>query len=226
MVSTIKPDSKLVNKMHDELNDKCEDLLSDAINNIPSNKVKMEGFYVDDAKLISDGMPKLTVDMQSLTDDLGKGLANNKPEGGYYKNAHLITSNGTKESKDTINTPLPVLPLGFHVLVEVIPVQFKSLGGIVLMSETEKSRESKGGDVAKVLAFGPIAFKGFSGCDSHKDWGIEVGDTIELKGRYDGKHSRTGDYKSEHKKLRYVLDSDIIGKLDESVVKQLMNEDK
>ena len=100
----------------------------------------------------------------------------------------------------------PVLPLGFHVLIEVIPVQFKSKGGIITMSETEQSRES--------------------GCDGPGDWGVKIGDTVELKSRYDGKHSRTGDYEPQYKKLRYVADSDIIGVLSEELVNQLINEDK
>lgn len=120
----------------------------------------------------------------------------------------------------------PVLPLGFHVLIEVIPVQFKSKGGIITMSETEQSRESKGSDVAEILAFGPTAYKGFSGCDGPADWGVKIGDTVELKSRYDGKHSRTGDYEPQYKKLRYVADSDIIGVLSKEIVDQLINEDK
>lgn len=178
MIDELREDSKS--------NIKCGKLITDSIDNIPSNKVKKDGYFVNKEGIIVEAdwsLPK----------------------------EHAL---------------LPVKPVGFHVLVEVIPVQFKSIGGIVLMSETEQSRESKGGDVAKILSFGPIAFKGFANCKNHSDWGVEVGDTVELKGRYDGKHSRTGDYKDEYKKLRYVLDSDIIGKLDESVVKQLMNEDK
>lgn len=116
----------------------------------------------------------------------------------------------------------PVKPVGFHVLVEVIPVQFKSTGGIIMMSETEKSREAKGGDVAKILAFGPIAFKGFDACTSPSDWGVSIGDTVELKSRYAGRHSRTGDYKSEYRKLRYIVDSDIIGVFTKETVERLV----
>lgn len=116
---------------------------------------------------------------------------------------------------------IPIKPLGHHVLVELIPVQFKSAGGIVLMSEKEIKREEGAGDVAKILAFGPTAYLGFEGCNCPEDWGVKVGDTVELSGRYDGKKSRTKDYDAKYATLRYVNDSDIIGGLSDEMVKQL-----
>ena len=83
----------------------------------------------------------------------------------------------------------PVKPLGHHVLIEVIPVSFKSAGGIILHDCKENERERKGRDLAKIVAFGPTAYLGFSGCKSPKDWGVKIGDTVELTGRYDGKLS-------------------------------------
>lgn len=121
---------------------------------------------------------------------------------------------------------LPVRPLGHHILIEAIPVNFKSAGGIILGTDTEGERERKGRELAIVLAFGPTAYKGFSGCESPEDWGVSVGDTVELKGRYDGKFSAVYECDNKYKNLRYVADSDIIGVLDESLVKQLIAEDK
>lgn len=121
---------------------------------------------------------------------------------------------------------IPVKPLGHHVLIEVVPVNFKSSGGIIMQSAQENERERKGRDLATIIAFGPTAYKGFSGCESPKDWGIKIGDTVELTGRYDGKFSSVHEYDSKYKNLRYVSDSDIIGVLDEEIVKQLINEDK
>lgn len=120
----------------------------------------------------------------------------------------------------------PVKPLGHHVLIEVVPVSFKSAGGIILHNNKENERERKGRDLAKVIAFGPTAYKGFAGCETPSDWGVNIGDTVELTGRYDGKFSSVSEYNDKYKNLRYVSDSDIIGVLSEEVVKQLINEDK
>lgn len=121
---------------------------------------------------------------------------------------------------------IPTKPLGHFVLVKLIPVQFKSAGGIVLMSETEIKREEGAGDVAEIIAFGPTAYKGFADCKTPEDWGVKVGDTVELSGRYDGKKSRLGDYNPKYKAFRYIVDDDIIGVLSEDIVKQLIKEDK
>ena len=116
---------------------------------------------------------------------------------------------------------LPVKPLGHHVLIEIVPVKFTSSGGILLSSANEQERERKGRDLGKILAFGPTAYLGFEGCKSHKDWGVDVGDVVELKGRYDGKFSSVADYDDKYKSLRYVSDSDIIGIFSKEMVDQL-----
>ena len=120
----------------------------------------------------------------------------------------------------------PTKPLGHYVLVKLIPVQFKTASGIVLMSEQEVKREEGAGDVAKIIAFGPTAYQGFAKCETPKDWGVSVGDTVELSGRYDGKKSRLGDYDPKYKNIRYILDDDIVGVLSKEIVKQLITEDK
>ena len=120
----------------------------------------------------------------------------------------------------------PVSPLGHHVLIEIIPAQFKSAGGIILTTEKENERERKGRDIAIIKAFGPTAYKGFEGCDSPADWGVKIGDVVELSGRYDGKFSSVKDYDEEYKNLRYVNDSDIIGVFSDDMVNQLISKDK
>ena len=116
---------------------------------------------------------------------------------------------------------LPVTPLGHHVLIEIIPVQFKSTGGIIMSSEKQLERERKGRDLGKILAFGPTAYKGFEGCDCPADWGVKVGDVVELSGRYDGKFSSASDYSDKYKSIRYVNDSDIIGVFSDEMVSRL-----
>ena len=115
----------------------------------------------------------------------------------------------------------PVTPLGHHVLIEIIPVKFKSEGGILLASENEKERERKGRDLGKIIAFGPTAYKGFEGCEAPADWGVKEGDIVELSGRYDGKFSSVSEYDERYKSLRYVMDNDIIGLFSKDMAKQL-----
>lgn len=106
---------------------------------------------------------------------------------------------------------IPVLPLGYNVLVEIIPVQIKSDFGIVLSSTNEAERERKGRDLARIIAFGPTAYKGYAGCESPKDWGVKEGDIVELSTRYDGKFSRAEEYGKQYENYRYVNDQDIMG---------------
>ena len=122
---------------------------------------------------------------------------------------------------DDIAKDLPVKPLGHHVLIEIVPVKFTSSGGILLSSANEQERERKGRDLGKILAFGPTAYKGFEGCDCAADWGVAVGDIVELSGRYDGKFSSVSEYDDKYKSLRYVSDSDIIGLFSKEIVDQL-----
>jgi co-chaperonin GroES (HSP10) len=110
-----------------------------------------------------------------------------------------------------MNNP-PVLPLGYNVLVEIIPVQIQSSGGIILASsEAEVERERKGRDIARIIAFGPTAYKGYAGCESPKDWGVKEGDLVELSTRYDGKFTRAHEYNKQFENYRYVNDQDIMG---------------
>lgn len=106
----------------------------------------------------------------------------------------------------------PVLPLGYNVLVEIIPVQVQSTGGIILASsEDEVERERKGRDIARIIAFGPTAYKGYAGCESPEDWGVKAGDLVELSTRYDGKFTRAHEYHKDYENYRYVSDQDIMG---------------
>jgi co-chaperonin GroES (HSP10) len=105
----------------------------------------------------------------------------------------------------------PVQPLGFNCLVKIIPVEAKTKSGIITLSSTDEERERKGRDIAEVVAFGPVAFKGYAGCESAEDWGVKVGDIVELSTRYDGKFTRASEYNEAYKNYRYVNDQDIMG---------------
>ena len=106
---------------------------------------------------------------------------------------------------------IPVKPLGYNVLVEIIPVQIESNSGIILSSTDEAERERKGRDLARIIAFGPTSFKGYAGCECPADWGVKEGDIVELSTRYDGKFSRAGEYGKQYENYRYVNDQDIMG---------------
>lgn len=120
----------------------------------------------------------------------------------------------------------PTKPLGHYVLVEQVKIQVKSSGGIVMKSNTEVNREKGAGSIVKILAFGPTAYQGFANCKSPANWGVKVGDTVELTGRYDGKKSRLEEYDEQYSSLRYVLDDEIVGVVDEEFVnKYIKSED-
>lgn len=109
-----------------------------------------------------------------------------------------------------MNNP-PVLPLGYNVLVRLLPVEVKSAGGIITKLSDDVKREKGAMDIAQIIAFGPTAYLGYAGCDSPQDWGVDVGDLIELSTRYDGKLTRAGEYGKEYENYRYVSDQDIMG---------------
>tara|TARA_R110000782_G_scaffold270463_1_gene371410 strand:- start:2217 stop:2591 length:375 start_codon:yes stop_codon:yes gene_type:complete len=101
-------------------------------------------------------------------------------------------------------------PCGFKVLVETIDVVMETKSGIVINSEQFSKRESHGMDMARILKFGPIAYKGYSGCDGPADWGVKVGDLVEFM-RNNGKLSRLALDNPECANWRIINDSDIIG---------------
>lgn len=110
-----------------------------------------------------------------------------------------------------------LIPTGYNLLIEPKKVQDKSAGGILLGS-TE--REQSACEIGVVVAIGPIAFHGVTGCDPekyppgdarhkmrpHEIWGVNIGDTIMHK-RYAGDSTYIKDFKD----FRLVPDTEIIG---------------
>ncbi len=110
-------------------------------------------------------------------------------------------------------------PCGVKILIEVLPVEIKSAGGIVMHSENEVKREKVGRDVGTVKAIGFGAYYGIGGCSKDKpaierakEWGFTIGDTVEFN-RYDGKPTRFGETNKEFENYRLIDDQDIIGVL-------------
>jgi len=105
-------------------------------------------------------------------------------------------------------------PLGPHVLIELVPFEEKTKSGIILGSATELKREESGRCVGRIKSFGPTAYKGFAGCESPEDWGIQVGDLVELNERYSSKAPVWAYDRKEFKDLRIAIDSDIVMKIE------------
>lgn len=104
---------------------------------------------------------------------------------------------------------MKIRPVGFQVLIEMEVVENEiqdgSLKGFQLATQQESKREQDGHDMGRVIAFGPIAFKGYANCNSPEDFGVKIGDIVEFK-RYDGKVSST----DKQGKYRIVNDGDIL----------------
>lgn len=108
-----------------------------------------------------------------------------------------------------------LIPLGHYVLVEDAPIEQKSAGGILIMSDQEKGKEEEGQEFGRVIAFGPIAFKDVKGCNGPEDWGVDVGDLVEYSARYEGKKSafmRTGMSSDTQIVSRLIPDTSIVSK--------------
>ena len=102
-------------------------------------------------------------------------------------------------------------PCGFKVLIDVVEYETATHGGIITCTNEFLKKERNGMDIGRVLKFGPIAFKGYSDCETPEDWGVKVGDLVEFV-RFDGKLSRLAlDYPEQCGGWRVINDSDIIG---------------
>jgi co-chaperonin GroES (HSP10) len=109
---------------------------------------------------------------------------------------------------------MKIRPAGHYALVEVEPVEETTESGIVYRTQNEIEREHGGRDIGRVVAFGPLAYKGFAHAESPEDWGVAIGDKVEFR-RYDGKESRWAEYDESLKNLRYINDNDIIGVIED-----------
>ena len=114
-----------------------------------------------------------------------------------------------------------VIPLGHYVGIEVLEVENKSKGGIITSTGKNSEFEQDACEFGRIVAFGPTAFNGVTGCIPDKYptghpfhsmtppeiWGVSVGDTVEFR-RFAGK--KTGAKGKE--RYRYIPDTEIIGK--------------
>lgn len=104
-----------------------------------------------------------------------------------------------------------IKPTGYHVLVELLNLydeddqgNKKLDSGILIAAEVARKEESVV-SIAKILEFGPGAFKKLAnGCNSPKDWGVEVGDVVSIPSSV-GESAST----NPRDKRRIILDQDI-----------------
>ncbi len=122
-----------------------------------------------------------------------------------------MASNSETLAKIELDNDIPLSPLGFYVLVEVIEVESTSEGGIYL---GDQGREQSAEEAGYLRAIGPTAYHGWEGCDVEADifmepyqlWGLQIGDLVEFRA-FEGKRSAVPGYE----RWRYVPDSHIIG---------------
>lgn len=113
-------------------------------------------------------------------------------------------------------------PAGAYVLIKLcIPdegldrVEYPTLNQMNFryLSEDQKKRETLSGDVGRVIAIGPTAFKGlqYGEVNSAKEWGVKVGDLIQVAGRYQGTNIENALTRALGIVLREIDDNLIIG---------------
>lgn len=119
-------------------------------------------------------------------------------------------------------------PAGYYVLIKVDKLQEKATefteGSSLIMAAPKQKRqnedlaerEQNSHDIGTIVAFGPLAFLGYNGCDADTaegraaQWGVAIDDKVDFN-RHDGKRlSHLGD-----KDLRVITDSMIICKVEE-----------
>ena len=104
---------------------------------------------------------------------------------------------------------MKIKPAGYFVLIEIEPVEETFANSAIVMAEDSRKKEIGGRDIGTVVSFGPIAFKGFDGCDSPEDWGVKIGDRVEFN-MYDGKTPRVSELDKNLENLKLIKDNDII----------------
>lgn len=115
-----------------------------------------------------------------------------------------------------------VSPLGHMVAIEVLEVEAKSKGGIITSVGKNAEFEQDACEFGRIVAFGPTAFYGVTGCNPEKYpttsafsrmtppqiWGVDVGDVVEFR-RFEGKKSGV----KGQERIRYIPDTQILGKV-------------
>lgn len=102
---------------------------------------------------------------------------------------------------------IPVKPCGYFVLVEMAKFEEKTESGFIIATPEQQKREQAGMCIGTIRAFGPIAYKGFKGCNAPEDWGVKIGDRFKT-------HRYAGWEVDGHENFRLIQDSDITATLE------------
>lgn len=98
-------------------------------------------------------------------------------------------------------------PVGHRILVKTKKVEEKSVGGIIIPSDT-RTREQRGMEEGEVVALGPNAYKAF---DDGTPW-VKVGDIVKFQ-RYEGILIIENEDKPDEVHFRILNDDDIFCKV-------------
>ena len=115
-----------------------------------------------------------------------------------------------------------VIPLGNYIAVEIKTKPIETESGIIIETPENASLTKEAADIGVVKEFGSIAYHNVMGCNPekyptsmqqskmqpHEIWGVNAGDTVEFN-KFDGKKSVV----KTQEKVRYIPDTDIIGKV-------------
>jgi len=113
-----------------------------------------------------------------------------------------------------------IRPKGHMVAIEVLEVENKTASGIVIATGKNAEFEQDACEFGRIVAFGPTAYHGVTGCNPEKYppnsprhtmtpaeiWGVSIGETVEFR-RYAGKKSGA----KGCERIRYIPDTEIIG---------------
>ena len=117
---------------------------------------------------------------------------------------------------------MKLYPKMSQILIEMLPVEIKSAGGVIINSENEQKREKGGRDIGYLRDVSPLAWCGVAGCTDEtvdgrmKQAGISIGDLVEYK-RYDGKTPRIAETHKEFDLYRLIMDTDILCVIKEDI---------
>ena len=116
-----------------------------------------------------------------------------------YRNTEILDSVNVKD--------LPVIPVGYRLLIKQEVVEEKSEGGILLGSVDEAKRRQKGQTTGIVIAIGGDCY------DKGDEPWVKVGDVVKIRPYGGAMTESTGFYRTNEDSVHYHLlnDEDILG---------------
>ena len=110
-----------------------------------------------------------------------------------FRKSHIVEG---IELKD-----LPVVPIGYRLLIKQEVVDEVSSGGIVLATHDQTKREQRGHSIGTVVAMG-------GQCYDRGDWGVKLGDTVKIRPYGGAMTESNGIYRTNDENVHYHLMND------------------